>query len=1214
MGEASAIILRGFSTNLQRLNGKYVMSEESNGHPTFVRKGPKGEHFMYYSDEPSFEGWWLGPVVNGDEVWARNPNKTKMPPRSGWYEPWDSNKPNPSISLVMVEDAGAKPVANANGQKRPIPIGNDKPIKMLKTVHTVSTKTDEEMQELYTKVNNTLIELEPTVENAEGLVEKLKDSGVMFMCEVVDHMTPDEILELKKTADDAGKQCQEEVQKIRKSLDEARKENDQCRGLGDKYTETKSKIDAISKKLQEFNKEIQRIAGDVTRGSQKAVQKKKQEEQVKLMEEKKKKVEEAQKSQRVALQKVHAFQMLLKPTKAAIKDMTSVTEMRDSEALLMAMNDEINKDLSLCTGSSQNSLRNFMSSTKPLIKMLQDKRRDIFLNDAAKVDELGTIVACGIQAFMEKEKLDEAATFSRIAQTESEMTEAHLTDFAKTIDLGEKYTTALCSSLFARALAAASVGCEKQKEKLTQDDFFMHVARSLYCTTSQVVLEESESTENKHKVELGEIVEVIEGPFGEPLKVKCKTMEGKSGQLPFKVLQRMSTQFSVVQETVLTDKHQLKGFAVVMRLRPGMKIVALKAPQVDPTTKLLRLHVETKGEDDQLVRGYVTVKGNRGAQLLKQEAASSTDFGAAPVTAKEVASDEWEKMIAEHTESLTSELTKGIEEISSLQGDCEKKCMALEALADGWTEEVLEETSAAAIAAWEHIDQLIQSLAGKIVTRTKEIGNVSADDPGPLAAVKATMDNVHKQMLECKSAHVENTKRARAINKSLRVELDAAIKKRELAKEEAFINTCVTECIAKREVLGAMLNQVSVDPTDEKGLLALEETLKEAEEMVNSMRAWSDETRKECKSKTAQKMELTKNMAEFSSNLAKLNGARTTRKNSLPRLWSDIVDTGAILMAKALRDHMEMNQLSEEAFFTQLTKENNGVLNLAVLQKFLKELKVDLSDTITGRVYGKISPGASGNVSAQQFGFLTNCYYRVTKPTTLIDTLSIKGGNILHRLKINDSVRVIGVAEVDESSTTVRHRVIFEDKEGYVTIKGNQGSVFLEPQSFHFQVTKDTVLTNKFDMQAFSVVRRLKIGDVLRARSLPKEESKSGLWRLEVICLLPKDAACKTTEEDNSGFVTMKGNQGTTFLESISIDGMDLVMPGEGREDVTASEEKKDVVAETAPVAEKAPEEKKEVVAEEAPVERKKSKKAKVDKDVVMTDKPSEKDNDVVMT
>ena len=43
--------------------------------------------------------------------------------------------------------------------------------------------------------------------------------------------------------------------------------------------------------------------------------------------------------------------------------------------------------------------------------------------------------------------------------------------------------------------------------------------------------------------------------------------------------------------------------------------------------------------------------------------------------------------------------------------------------------------------------------------------------------------------------------------------------------------------------------------------------------------------------------------------LVKLNGARTTRKNALPRLWSDIVDTGAILMAKALRDHMEMNQL-----------------------------------------------------------------------------------------------------------------------------------------------------------------------------------------------------------------------------------------------------------------------------------------------------------------
>lgn len=48
---------------------------------------------LYYYDErdgPSFSGWWFGPKVGGDQVWAYHPDKSSpTPPLSGWKVPYD---------------------------------------------------------------------------------------------------------------------------------------------------------------------------------------------------------------------------------------------------------------------------------------------------------------------------------------------------------------------------------------------------------------------------------------------------------------------------------------------------------------------------------------------------------------------------------------------------------------------------------------------------------------------------------------------------------------------------------------------------------------------------------------------------------------------------------------------------------------------------------------------------------------------------------------------------------------------------------------------------------------------------------------------------------------------------------------------------------------------------------------------------------------------
>merc|ERR1711879_318754 len=48
---------------------------------------------IYYWDDrdgPNFCGWWFGPKVGGDQVWAYHPDKSaKEPPKEGWKVPYD---------------------------------------------------------------------------------------------------------------------------------------------------------------------------------------------------------------------------------------------------------------------------------------------------------------------------------------------------------------------------------------------------------------------------------------------------------------------------------------------------------------------------------------------------------------------------------------------------------------------------------------------------------------------------------------------------------------------------------------------------------------------------------------------------------------------------------------------------------------------------------------------------------------------------------------------------------------------------------------------------------------------------------------------------------------------------------------------------------------------------------------------------------------------
>ncbi|CAK9083921.1 unnamed protein product [Durusdinium trenchii] len=73
--------------------GIYRLKESNHGKPVYKKQGPPDgmDVFIYYWDSrdgSSFRGWWFGPEVGGEEVWAYNAghprDNPELPPTSNW--------------------------------------------------------------------------------------------------------------------------------------------------------------------------------------------------------------------------------------------------------------------------------------------------------------------------------------------------------------------------------------------------------------------------------------------------------------------------------------------------------------------------------------------------------------------------------------------------------------------------------------------------------------------------------------------------------------------------------------------------------------------------------------------------------------------------------------------------------------------------------------------------------------------------------------------------------------------------------------------------------------------------------------------------------------------------------------------------------------------------------------------------------------------------
>jgi hypothetical protein len=129
------------------------------------------------------------------------------------------------------------------------------------------------------------------------------------------------------------------------------------------------------------------------------------------------------------------------------------------------------------------------------------------------------------------------------------------------------------------------------------------------------------------------------------------------------------------------------------------------------------------------------------------------------------------------------------------------------------------------------------------------------------------------------------------------------------------------------------------------------------------------------------------------------------------------------------------------------------------------------------------------------FAEKTEKLYCCVASVAMTDGQDVKKSKVLRKLEEKELFEAAEFPVKDESTGTLRcsGRALKDGQTGWVTLKGNAGTVFVEAQTKYWQITKGTTMNKRIDAD---FVRALEVGELCRVLEGPKEEKPAIVQRL----------------------------------------------------------------------------------------------------------------------
>jgi len=163
-----------------------------------------------------------------------------------------------------------------------------------------------------------------------------------------------------------------------------------------------------------------------------------------------------------------------------------------------------------------------------------------------------------------------------------------------------------------------------------------------------------------------------------------------------------------------------------------------------------------------------------------------------------------------------------------------------------------------------------------------------------------------------------------------------------------------------------------------------------------------------------------------------------------------------------------------------------------------------------------------GGLSRRSFLGLVQQFFSVVKDIAITNDVDVSAGKSLRKLEKAELIEVVGEFTTDEGGIArIKGRAVKDNLEGWVTVKGNQGTPFLmEVEKPFYTIANDTTLEKDFKPES-EAARTLKAEEILELLEGPRKEPIPDAVRARV----------KASSDDATGWVTLSGRCGTVFAE-----------------------------------------------------------------------------------
>merc|ERR1712048_336645 len=248
---------------------------------------------------------------------------------------------------------------------------------------------------------------------------------------------------------------------------------------------------------------------------------------------------------------------------------------------------------------------------------------------------------------------------------------------------------------------------------------------------------------------------------------------------------------------------------------------------------------------------------------------------------------------------------------------------------------------------------------------------------------------------------------------------------------------------------------------------------------------------------------------------------------AVKRQCDSVVDICKEEVCKALRAEALKRSISLDKLFDELSKKTGNISEAAFCKKIqgLEGLPVSITAEQAKLLHDDIAMGSS--MSKRHFLTFVQVYYKTVKDIAFSDVFEVGSCKTLRKAEQGEVIEILEGPVTDEKVGLVRikGRSMIDSMEGWVTVKGNQGTPFMEKvDKIFYCCRKADVPVQKAYESSSDAIRTLGDEEILELLEGPRKEVLPDAQRGRV----------KTSKDSQTGWITFKDRLGVVYAEANS--------------------------------------------------------------------------------